>query len=59
MSDIVITKSNGEQQVFNEEKLIRSLQKSGATEEEIHQTVRFVKTKLKKYDHRRHIFFGI
>lgn len=48
MSDIVIIKSNGQEEVFNEEKLIRSLQKSGASEEEITQTVRFVKAKLKK-----------
>ena len=48
MSDIVITKSNGEQETFDEKKLIRSLQKSGATVGEIEQTVNFVKAKLKK-----------
>lgn len=48
MNDIAIIKSNGEQEVFNEEKLIRSLNKSGATEDEIIQTVKFVKSKLKK-----------
>lgn len=48
MSDIAIIKSNGEKEVFNDKKLIRSLTKSGATEEEIHYTVSFVKKKLKE-----------
>lgn len=48
MADIVIIKSNGQEELFSEEKLRRSLQKSGASEDEIDQTVRFVKTKLKK-----------
>jgi hypothetical protein len=48
MSDIVILKSNGKEEVFNEKKLIRSLQKSGAMEEDVTQTVSYVKSKLKK-----------
>lgn len=48
MSDTVIIKRNGQIEQFNEKKLIRSLQKSGATIGEIEQTVSFVKAKLKK-----------
>lgn len=47
MSGITIVKSTGEEEIFNEEKLIRSLEKSGANEEEINRTVRFVKSKLR------------
>ncbi len=48
MSDIYIVKSNGEEEVFDENKLIRSLIKSQATEAEINQTVSYVKSKIKK-----------
>lgn len=47
MADIFITKSNGEQQPFDKNKLIRSLTKSGATQEEIQQTLSFVLAKLR------------
>lgn len=47
MQDIVILKSTGVSEVFNEEKLIKSLEKSGASETEIEQTVRYVKSKLR------------
>ena len=48
MSDIVIIKSNGAEELFSEEKLARSLTRSGASSEEIDQTVRFVKSKIKQ-----------
>lgn len=47
MEDIVIVKSNGAEEVFDEKKLIRSLKKSGASIEEIEQTVAFVVSNLK------------
>jgi hypothetical protein len=47
MADILIVKSNGTKESFNKEKLIRSLQKSGASEEEIQQTVQFVVKNIK------------
>jgi hypothetical protein len=48
MADIVIVKNNGEQEAFNEDKLVRSLKKSGADDYELNKTVHFVKSKLKK-----------
>lgn len=47
MSEIVILKSTGVPETFNEEKLIKSLTKSGATDDEINQTVKYVKSKLR------------
>jgi hypothetical protein len=47
MKDVVIIKSNGAKEVFNEYKLVRSLKKSGAQEEEIRKTVDFVLANLK------------
>jgi hypothetical protein len=47
MSDIIIIKSNGREELFKEEKLIRSLKKSGASAEEIEKTVQFVKSKIR------------
>lgn len=48
MGEVLITKSNGEQEAFDEKKLLRSLQKSGASIGEIEQTIKFVKAKVKK-----------
>jgi len=48
MPEVVIVKSTGIEELFEEAKLVRSLEKSGATETEIAETVRFVKSKLKK-----------
>lgn len=48
MSDIYIVKSNGEEEIFDENKLVHSLIKSKATQEEIDQTVAYVKSKIKK-----------
>jgi hypothetical protein len=42
MSEIVIVKSNGAQEHFSEQKLIRSLKKSGASSEEIDKTVAYI-----------------
>jgi hypothetical protein len=47
MEDIVIVKSNGAKEVFDGHKLTRSLKKSGASKEEIDQTVDFVISNLK------------
>ncbi len=47
MSDLIIVKSDGAHEVFSEEKLIRSLRKSGASEEEIVGVVKVVKQKIK------------
>ena len=47
MSDIQVLKSNGTLESFDEQKLIRSLQKSQASEEEILSAVAFVKENLK------------
>ena len=47
MQDIVILKSDGSQEVFDQEKLIRSLKKSGASEKEITDTVAYVRKKIK------------
>lgn len=47
MSDIIIVKSTGTEEVFDEKKLIRSLEKSGANEDEIMKTVSFVRAKLR------------
>lgn len=48
MSDIIITKSNGEQEIFDEAKLIRSLKKAKASDIEIEHVVQYVKSKLHK-----------
>ncbi len=47
MPDLVIIKSNGQKELFDPKKLIRSLQNSGADQEEVDQTVKYVLTKLK------------
>lgn len=47
MSDIVVVKSDGTEESFSEDKLIRSLRKSGASEEEISNTVIFIKKKIR------------
>lgn len=47
MTDILIVKSNGSKEVFKKNKLIRSLKKSGASEEEVLKTVEFVLKNLK------------
>ncbi len=47
MADLVILKSNGEKELFAQEKLTRSLRKSGASDDEIAQTVAYVIAKLK------------
>lgn len=47
MADFVITKNNGEKELFAEDKLVRSLQRSGATEDEIKVTAASVRKKLK------------
>jgi hypothetical protein len=48
MQDIQIIKSNGEVEVFDDQKLITSLIKARATDEEISQVVKKVKSKLKQ-----------
>lgn len=47
MLGIQVLKSNGVLELFDEQKLIHSLQKSGASDEAIHSTVSIVKSKLK------------
>jgi hypothetical protein len=47
MENILIVKSNGAKELFDQKKLTNSLQKSGASEEEITQTVEFVVKNLK------------
>lgn len=47
MSDIVILKSTGKEEIFDEKKLIHSLEKSGADETDIEKTTLFVKSKLR------------
>lgn len=47
MTVIQIIKSNGEVELFDENKLIHSLQKSQATQEEISHTLNVIKSKLK------------
>lgn len=47
MLGIQVLKSNGVLELFDEQKLIHSLQKSGASDEEIESTVTTVKSKLK------------
>lgn len=46
MPDIVIYKKDGTQEIFNEEKLIRSLKKSNASEGEVEHVVQLVYSKL-------------
>lgn len=47
MADTIITKNNGDQEVFNESKLIRSLKKSQATDAEVEQVLSYVQRKLR------------
>lgn len=47
MSEIIITKSNGDQEVFDDSKLIRSLQRVQATELEIDRVLHHVRTRLR------------
>ena len=48
MSQIVILKSNGDEEFFDESKLVRSLKKAKATDAEIEHVVQYVKSKLHK-----------
>ncbi len=48
MPDIVITKSNGDQELFNQEKLVRSLKRSQASEEEIERVLKHVASRLRE-----------
>lgn len=47
MPDIVITKSNGDQELFSQDKLIRSLRRSQATEQEIERVLAHVSSRLR------------
>lgn len=47
MPEIVITKSNGDQELFNQDKLIRSLRRSQADEDEIAHVLAYVSSKLR------------
>ncbi len=47
MADIVITKSNGDQELFNQDKLIRSLRRSQASDEEIERVLTHVTSRLR------------
>ncbi|MEY4440810.1 MAG: hypothetical protein RLY49_436 [Candidatus Parcubacteria bacterium] len=47
MSDVVVIKSDGKEETFSEEKLIRSLRKSGASDIEISNTVAYIKKKIR------------
>jgi hypothetical protein len=46
MSDLLITKSNGDKEYFDPKKLKHSLERSGASEEEIKHTVEYIESKL-------------
>lgn len=48
MADIVITKSNGDQELFNQDKLIRSLRRSQASDEEIERVIALVSSRLRQ-----------
>lgn len=48
MSQIIITKSNGDEEFFDESKLIRSLKKAQATDAEVEHVVQYIKSKLRK-----------
>lgn len=47
MPDFVITKSNGDQELFDQEKLIRSLKRSMATDAEVSRVLSHVSSKLR------------
>jgi len=47
MADTIITKSNGDQEVFDDSKLIRSLKKAQATESEIELVLNHVRSRLR------------
>lgn len=47
MPDIIITKSNGDQEVFDESKLVRSLKKAQATDSEIEGVLNYVSSRIK------------
>ena len=48
MPDFVITKNNGDQELFNQDKLIRSLKRSQASEQEIERVLAHVTSKLRE-----------
>jgi hypothetical protein len=47
MPDFVITKSNGDQELFNSQKLVQSLKRSQASDSEIEQVLAHVSSKLR------------
>lgn len=47
MTDVIITKSNGDLEMFDDSKLVRSLKKSQATDAEIESVLNYVVSKIK------------